>query len=257
MKNTDHTGKPKGKYATIIKFICLILAGAVFGGLLSFGLNFLQESTPAMVDSITAFLADVIVPVQWVVFLLLTVISVLLYIAGWRLVKAAEKDREDEAINDRCELLLGWGMALSSVNMILSYGLFGLATSLSLGIGGLLSGVGVIVLVMVYYSVYTANAVALIKRLYPEKKGDPLELACQTQWMASCDEAEQLVIYKSAYTSFGLLNFVLPILWVITVILSMFFGIGGFSAIIITIIWLVHTVGYQLAAIKLGRNKIN
>lgn len=257
--------KPKGKYTVVIKYILILLGAGLFGAVIGIGMMMVRNSSDILGDKLVSFMVDVVPSAQWIVFLLLTAVSIGLYLVALTCTKQLEKNREDEALTHKADILLSSGMALCSVNLIVGYWLFGLLVTLPIGradtvlanISVLLVSVGVLVLLIVYYSIYMAYSVKLTKRLYPEKKGDPLDTRFQKDWLASCDEAEKMVIYQASYKSYKMTGGALLILWVITVLCSLFFGQNGFAITVISIIWLVQSVSYNYHCMKLNRKKLN
>lgn len=253
----NKTEKPKGKYSVVIKYLLILLASGLFGAVLGVGMMMLRDHSGSIGDKAVAIMAEIVIPAQWIVFLLLATISIALYVVALGYAKRLEKKPGDDDIARKADCLLSWGITICSVTLILCYWLFGLSVTLPIGPDQLLVGLVPLVLMMAYYSVYTAYGVKLVKRINPEKRGDALDLKFQKDWIGSCDEAEKMVIYQASYQAYKLVGTVLLILWVITVLCSLFFGLGGYTITVISIIWLVHTVGYQWYAMKLDKKKIN
>lgn len=249
--------KPKGKYTVVIKYLLILLASGLFGGVIGIGMMMASNYSGVIGDKVTAFMSTIIPPAQWIVFLLLAAVSIVLYIAALGYVKKLEKNREDDATAQKANSLLSLGLTICSATLIICYWLFGLSVTLPIGPGQVLVGTGWLVLMLIYYSVYMAYGVKLVKRINPEKHGDPLDLKFQKDWMSSCDEGEKMVVYQAAYYSHRLVGGVLLAVWVVTVMCSLFFGLGGYAVTVITIIWLAHTMGYQYYAMKLDKKKLN
>lgn len=258
------TEKPKGKYSVVIKYILILLGSGLFGGVIGAGMMLLRDQSGAIGDKVTAFMSVIILPAQWIVFLLFAAISIALYLTALGYVKKLAKNREDDDIAQKADNLISWGITLCSVSLIVGYWLFGLNVSIPqmelttlAHIPRVLESVVVVLLLMAYYSVYMAFGVKLVKRINPEKRGDPLDTKFQKDWINSCDEGEKMVIYQASYQSHRLVGAVLLIVWVVTVMCSIFFGLGGYTITIVSIIWLAHTIGYQWYAMKLDKKKMN
>lgn len=251
------TKKSHGKYYVVIKYLLILAVSGMFGAALGAVMSSISDNSGAIWDKFMAFMSVIIPPAQWIVFLVLAAISIVLYFIALGYVKKLEKNREDDDASQKANGLISLGLTICSVTLILCYWLFGFSVTLPIGPGMLLLGTGAIALMLVYYSTYMAYGVKLVKRINPEKHGDPLDLKFQKNWIDSCDEAEKMVIYQAAYQSYQLVGMVLLGAWVVTVMCSLFFGLGGYAVTVISVIWLTHTIGYQYYAMKLEKKKIN
>ncbi|MEG1687814.1 MAG: DUF3169 family protein [Angelakisella sp.] len=256
----ENPGAPKGApkparkpYVTVLLFVgflalCL-LVGIGIGRLMVL----VMDASPVVADAINAFISDIMVPLQWVIFILLFVGSVAFYWLAKLGERQLRKNDEDEAARDRAEQMLSIGMILSTANGILGYGLFGMSAALAFTEKNgplLLSGLVLLVAVILTGTIYSTFSVAFIKRLCPEKKGDPLELRFQRQWLNSCDEAERMCIYQAAFGSYKVTERVLLVLWIVTVLLTLYFRMSFYPILVITILWFSHTISYQYYSCK-------
>lgn len=257
--NTTPANTPPKKKYTMLKFIAIMvismLVGAVVGGTMAAFLDNTDTASAALLS----WLAAVLPTVHWVVFALLTVVSFGLYFAARTVVFAFERSgSENEKLSERADTLITFSMLANSLNMIFVYCIFGMLCALPMVLN-LENSINVLVLfaTIIVTTAHNVYSIKLYKRLAPEKRGDPLDFKFGKEWIDSCDEAEKMLIYKASYSTYKLMQVVLLAVWVLTAILGPFFDIGIYPMVIITIIWLAHTVGYQLSAIKLGKEKLN
>lgn len=95
--------------------------------------------------------------------------------------------------------------------------------------------------------------VDLAKRMAPEKDGSVYDLKFRKKWLASCDEAEKLMIGRCAYKAYTAVNITCIVLWMIFTISAMFLNTGFLPVLVICIIWGVSASVYNYWAIKLSR----
>lgn len=243
---------------SVAKFLLMMVGCGLIGAFGGAGILYISDYAGLLGDYVAVFLAQVLPATQWAVFLVLAAVGLVLAVLGKLAVRRVQKDDEDEKSRRSADLLLSCGLALSSANMILIYGLFGVGVALPHDrIRLALLGLPVLLVVMAYSTIYQVKAVSLIKKLNPEKNGDPLTFRFQKNWMESCDEAERMIIFQASYKSYRLLGHLMPALWTVTVACSMVLDFGIWPMIIITILWLCHTVSYQCFAAQLEHKKIN
>ena len=104
-----------------------------------------------------------------------------------------------------------------------------------------------------YSGTHPRNYKEKYKELNPEKKGNVLDSKFREVWMDSCDEAQQMMVYKSAYKAFSNTNMVCIWLIAITFVCAMLFKTDILSMIIVCLIWFINTFSYMLHAAKLER----
>jgi len=97
--------------------------------------------------------------------------------------------------------------------------------------------------------------VDLTKKLNPEKKGNIFDKNFSDEWLASCDEAQQLLIYKSSYKAYKATATTCQILWVVTLIGMLTFDTGLFPVFCVTLIMLVMQIAYVRESMKLEHKK--
>lgn len=110
-------------------------------------------------------------------------------------------DGEDEVALERMSKQREWAMLLGSICMILEF--FALSANICYGGGaGALVGTGGFLIATVLSMALQKQVVDLEKEISPEKSGSVFALNFEKEWEQSCDEAERLMIYRSAYSAF-------------------------------------------------------
>lgn len=95
--------------------------------------------------------------------------------------------------------------------------------------------------------------VDIIKKMNPEKKGSIFDTRFADKWEASCDEAQKMIIYKSAYKAYKNVSICCVLFWVIATLGDMFFQTGLLPIILVSVIWLVQALSYMLESMKLEK----
>lgn len=98
--------------------------------------------------------------------------------------------------------------------------------------------------------------VGLTKALYPDKKGDPLSSSFTKEWLDSCDEAEQYIIYRSAYQAYQRTQKCLVYSWLIAVFGALFFATGLLPIVLVTVLWGIQTMTYYRYEQKLSKSTL-
>ena len=248
------TSQKKTTPWSVVKFCLIILGAALFGGVLSMSVTTGMNTLTAWGEGLRQWAVQWLPAVQWVAFLLLAAPCCGFYYSGRQLVASFwQGGGEDEALSCRAELHLAWALTLSTVNMIVCYGLF--ATAAILPTRSLGSNMLFIAATIFFTVVFQTLTVRATQHLNPEKKGDPLSFGFNRQWLNSCDEAEKLDIYRCAYRSYQCTGATFMVLWVVAVISGMTFGTGVFPVVLISVGWLIQTGSYQLHAISLAKKR--
>lgn len=239
------------KRKPLMKFFLMTLACGLGGGLLSAGMMMGQEVLARLAQDLQWWLAYYYTPLQLGVTLLCGGSALVDYRRARRLSSPEAEDRDFQ----RGEVLLSRSMGALSVLVILSFTLFGCygaglfwlqevrgPLSLLLPVLVFLASMGL----MVYGQV---RQVKLTQLRNPEKRGNPLEMNFQKDWLASCDEAEQYIIYQASHRSYQATGKALMVAWVAAVVSGMIFNTGLLPVLMVGGILAVHTLSY-LAAVS-------
>ena len=92
--------------------------------------------------------------------------------------------------------------------------------------------------------------IGLEKKLNPEKKGNILDMRFRKEWIESCDEAERMNIYRSAYDVYKLMSNLFIYAWLLTFIVSAATKTGLFAMIMVAALWLIQTCAYFRATFR-------
>ncbi len=200
-----------------------------------------------------------------VLFMIVAVLSIIIptigYIRCHKMYQKLQADRDNDELWDRLENALNGPVITSTLFSIANVCLFlcfvyGAVTAKSderYGKTVVLIGLAVFVISTVMGIVIPHLVIKIEKELNPEKKGNVLDSKFREVWMDSCDEAQQMMVYKSAYKAFSNTNMVCIWLIAITFVCAMLFKTDILSMIIVCLIWFINTFSYMLHAAKLER----
>ena len=79
-----------------------------------------------------------------------------------------------------------------------------------------------------------------------------LDTKFQQEWFDSCDEAERQMIWQCGWASMRAVSRAMLVLFVLLVVLGLVADIGPAPMLVLGSLWLVQTLSYQRAALKLG-----
>lgn len=166
-------------------------------------------------------------------------------------------DGEDEQAVERLEGRLGVALMLDGSFMIFLF--FGMAIILAtIDSHSVLVAVICITEMLIslaWVCILQQKIVDLEKRINPEKKGSVYDVKFNKTWMDSCDEREQLLIFKSAYQAYKVTSHFCMALSLVLMLGSMPFGYGPLPAGAVLLVWLVEMLSYCITAAKLEKHK--
>ncbi|MCM1084277.1 MAG: DUF3169 family protein [Clostridium sp.] len=199
------------------------------------------------------------------IFLLMNMVE-LVFVSG--VVRRQEKrlkqwNGEDEELLDNIEKKLDFPLNATNVMQILAMLLF--AAGIHIALSAELPKLHAKIIYWIVIVEFVASmiiciglqkrAVNLVKVMNPEKNGSIYDMDFNKKWVESCDEAQQMVIYRSAYKSFRVSNMMCCMLWVVGVIADFTFHTGLFPIVVVLLIWLVQVLVYAKETMRLERGE--
>lgn len=248
------------------KFILVVIASAIVGGLVGFlaavyGLNEMAESLRRAGHYFGSHIAPWLMVALAV---LLPGICTPIYRSAKKLL--ADWDGENEDISEAAEQKLSTVLWISSMSMIVSF--FLIAASYSGGFDAidneentlmLSVSIAAFLVLMVEEVLFQQKAADTARKVNPEKKVSVFDTKFQKKWMDSCDEAEKIMIGKCAYKAYSASGKVCLILSIILAVCALIFDIGFLPSLAVCLIWLVNQSVYCREAMRLSKsgNKIS
>lgn len=192
---------------SLVKFIIIMICSGIVGGFIGFGTAFAEDmKVTELVAAVAVKLLETIAPYANIVITVIAgIIVTVLYRQSRKLY--AEWDEEDEDVMNRIEVKLGYALMLTAVVLIIGYMFFAVSfgkmeTSDEVNIVELICYMVGLIVVMVFTLFAQKKIINFEKEMNPEKKGSVFDMKFQKKWAESCDEAEMLQTYKSAFASY-------------------------------------------------------
>lgn len=240
VENKKEDKKFFGKFLIILA--CSFLVGIAAG----FGMAFMKDvdAATAITDVVYGFVT-VIAPYVSVVFVLVMG-TVLLVAYTTSKKRIAAWDGEDEEEYQRIDNLLGNVLSSLNIGTVITYFFFAVGfeniTSRS-GLADVCYLLGFIAALALI--IFGQNVIInLTKEMNPEKKGSVYDVKFIDKWEDSCDEAEKILIYKSAYKTYTMMSHLFIGLWIFCVFGNHVFGFGQMPVTMVSILWLCQVCFY-------------
>lgn len=172
----------------------------------------------------------------------------------------AQWDMEDEAVIDKIDTRMNIAIVLSNNILILAYFLFAahtLAVVRNFYRNGIMFILTLLAMVIIItgYLLLQQKMIDFVKEMNPEKKGSVYDMKFQDKWMNSCDEAEQIMIYKAAYKAYAKVNTLCMGLFVFFFFLSIILKLGLLPIAIVLGIMVYSQLVYLSEAAKYGKHQ--
>ncbi len=90
-----------------------------------------------------------------------------------------------------------------------------------------------------------------IKKINPEKRGDPLNLNFSKEWYGSSDEAQRKIVGEACYKTFTLTNLIFTFAFIILIFVGTVVNIGISCIITIGLVNLINMIVYSVMCIKI------
>lgn len=238
------------------KFFLIILCSLVVGVLLGIGIAFAEGGWTRQFAS--AVHKGLVAAAPWLLWgLAVLTLGAVLIIRHTVKRRLAVWQEEDEEALQAMDGLLNIGMLVNNVFTIFSYFLAAVplcclqefsSIAFIVSLAGFIACMAVMI-------VGQQLLVDLTKKLYPEKRGSVYDLKFQKTWYASCDEAERAMIGQAAMTAYKAVSYTCLLLWLILVLSNLLFDFGLMPIAVVMAVWLVMTVSYITACMRLEQRK--
>lgn len=235
---------------TIFKVLFLTIIGGIVGFIISVGLlNLLDAGNRQIASNVR----DLFVKNNIIIFLLLLILiylpSVYLFIQGKRIFAKVDNmsDEECESQSMIGQRKFDLALAINGVFMILNFMLFGMTYAD-------LTNNEMVVLSIFMVNIFSSSILEImtiraIQKANTRLKGDPTSLRFSKDFLESCDEAERMKIYKTAFHSFQLTKQVALAFVVLTILCNLLLDTGGFPVFVSTSLMLTIIASHSYYAI--------
>lgn len=260
MNQTEDKKLEKQVITRILILLCIVVVFMSLGYGTGRLTAYVEDSNgfAGMVQQVTEGYQNVIGYVLIVVSLVTILASIFAYESCKKLYNLVQKDPENEDLLNWLDERLNAPIFVTNVMTIVEIFFFFavMLTSIEeeewgMSPAGAALMIGVFVVALVVMIAVQKLSIDLVKKMNPEKQGDVLDLNFQKVWMDSCDEAQQLIVYKAAYHAFHRMTKVYCILLMVSIVTGILFQTGIYPVFVICVIWLIHTISYMKKAAEL------
>lgn len=254
----NKTENKKAGKPFLILMAAAVAAGGIFG-FFSFEIMEFLKNRNVTVDTISTGFIWIFAVVAPYAICFLGMVTFLYAVFALKRGKKefAEYGFENEDALEKIEKRLNVGLFLTGNLLLLDYFLFSAHTLAIIkdmyrnGAAFLLSIVGLSISI-VLSMLLQQKIVDFVKEMNPEKRGSVYDVKFQNKWMDTCDEAEQMMIYKVSYRAYKKVNALCLTLFILFFLLSMVFQTGLFPIAIVLGILCYSNVIYMVEAAKEG-----
>lgn len=258
VQNQEENKKAVGKYL-IIMIVCMAIGG-IYGYFSNDISRFFknQNMTTETISNYCIRLFAMAAPyIMWILLVAVCSYTVFALKKGRKEFEAW--DFEDEGAMDKIEKRLNTSIFLTGNLLCVDYFFFpafmlAIVKEIYDSIPMFFITLAAMVLSMFFSVFLQQKIIDFVKEMNPEKKGSVYDIKFQKKWMDTCDEAEQLQIYKASYKAYQKVNALCITLFVIIFFLSMVFKTGLLPIAIVIGILAYSQVVYYVEAIKEGNN---
>lgn len=260
MKNNTNTKKSsKSIFITFIVALLVFFAVGYFGGRMAAGLES-ADSFEQVIQAGKEFLLHAFPIAFLAVSVLAIVIPTIAFLSCNSMYKKLQKDRDNDDLWDSLEDRLNVPLILSNAFSIIEICGFFCFLYAGCKMGGcqaviVIAGFVLFAVAAILEIVIPKLILDIEKKLNPEKQGNILDFNFQKVWMNSCDEAQQMMVYKAGYKAFLNTNITCMILCMVAFFVIFLFKTDVLALVFVCIIWLANNLSYMLRAAKLDKRK--
>ncbi len=169
-------------------------------------------------------------------------------------------DGEEEQLIEKIERKLGIGVIVTNVALIAGFFFFAAgmkSTGIDSGWEEEIPWVKIaatflgLIAVMVVTVTAQNRIVNFTKEINPEKKGSVYDLKFQKTWIASCDEAEQLQIYRAAFRAYTAMNYAALGMFLVCFIGMLSWHFGLLPLTMVLFVWLTGVIVYGVESLRM------
>lgn len=228
------------------KFVVILLCAFVVGIALGAGMALMKHGDiPAVIADTLYHAAAVIAPYASIIFVVI-MIPVLVITCKSARGRIKAWDGEDEDEYQKIDSMLGNVLFVLNIGTVITYFFFAIGfediveRSRFADICYLFGFIAALAMIIIGQQ----TIINLTKEMNPEKKGSVYDTKFIDKWEDSCDEAEKILIYKSAYKTYTAMSHLFIGLWVFCVFGSNIFGFGPMPVTMVSLIWLCQVCFY-------------
>jgi len=233
------------------KFLLMLVGGFLIGIVMGIIIAVAEDvqSLPTTISQTVYHLVASVAPYVGVVYSVAMVIMLIIVKSKvGKMIKAWDGEDDDEY--KRIDNFLGNALTTLNVGTIIVYFFFAVGFEGIPQRGGFADAC--------YFFGFIASLVVVVlgqqiiigmtKEVNPEKKGSIYDKNFVDKWEDSCDEAEKILIYKSAYKTYTKMSGLFVGLWVFCIFGNGIFKFGLMPVTLLSVIWLCNVCIYTYYA---------
>lgn len=222
-----------------------LLVGAVIGGIIGgvFGNRNMYAWFQSAADSFLEMIVINYVAIMVVLAIAMLILNLGCYVKLKSYCKEAIETEDEEScdvLDDKIENITTVSLNGNGFFFILLFMIFVLNCNLG-GVQGW-STILLYFIPVLMYPLFYILTIGVLKKYDPSKNGNPGSMSFQKDWLESCDEAEQMQIYKLGYQCHKGSSYILVFGFAFTAITALIFNVGAFAILITGGMWLIQTV---------------
>lgn len=251
--------KRENKLNSYVKMILIMCGGGVIGAFWGAGIFMLQDGIDEPFPPVAEWLGNQVAVILWIFVVISLILSLICYRNAEHYIR--QMDVEDDSLMEimDCgyERWSSFGVAGSNVIVCLAmvFFAFGFSVEDEETAKRLLGAIVPFLLTVIVCTMYQVAAVRQVRRKDPSKKGDAADLHFEKEWLESCDEAEQTIIYKTSYKTFVLMKTILMVLLAIAMLGQLCFGTGMMAVVLLAFANIIMLTTYSIYSVKLQKMK--
>jgi len=219
------------------------LVGIVMGMLIVFSEN--VQSLPTTISRTVYNLATAMAPYVGVAYcVIMAVMLIIVKSKATKMIKVWDGEDEDEY--QKIDDILGNALTALNIGTVIVYFFF------AVGFEGIPVHTGYedtcyflgFILSLVIVVIGQQTIIKMTKEVNPEKKGSIYDKNFIDKWEDSCDEAEKILIYKSAYKTYTKMSGLFVALWVFCIFGNGIFHFGLMPVTLVSLLWLCNVCIY-------------
>lgn len=250
----------KKKTNSYVKMIIVMCIGGAIGAVIGLGSFYFNGSLLSVFSSIAHMIeinAHIILCILTALALLITVFC---YYKSGNILKQsliATDDDTQDLLDKKYDFWGTFGVASSNILLGTTFIVFAFPFSdiLSIGLNKIWQLIVTFLLCMTICITYQIAIVKQMKKKDPTKYGDAMSFKFQDKFLETCDEGEKIIIYRSAYKTFVLMQQITIYVLGIACLGHMLFGTGITAVVLVGILYIIMTTAYSIYAIKSQKSR--
>lgn len=239
------------KIKTILKMALMLIIGGLIGATVTIGLEAGKEM---LKEDILPALAEGLMNYSFYINLFVTLVLfipvIINFTKGKNLLLKTQglEDNDLDKVEKKAQKYSNRAMSYNSILLVLNFMMYGM--SFDVDEPYFLAKTILFMIVAIACSTTEILTVKLMQKYDERLKGDPTSMKFHKDFIKSCDEAEKLKIYESAFKSFQFTKNAALLMVIIMILLKITDFIGSFPVFITSIFFLLIMVSYNYYATK-------